>query len=61
MFGEFIVVALILLKLFDQFLSDLPLIMQAPFASIAVSLPSLVLAVTSKIKKVSEFMKKAFE
>ncbi|MEM2889684.1 MAG: hypothetical protein QXR42_09495 [Candidatus Bathyarchaeia archaeon] len=61
MFGEFIVVALILLKLFDVFLSELPLLTQAPFASIAVSIPSIVVALTSRIKKVREYVKKAFD
>jgi hypothetical protein len=59
--GEVLLVALLLLTIFDVFFSELPILAQALLATIGVSIPILLLAVNFRIKRIREYYMKAFE
>jgi hypothetical protein len=60
-FGEGILTMMALLTLFDLFLPNISVLIQFPLIAIIGSISTGIVIATSKIKRVSEFMKKAFE
>jgi len=61
MIGSVILVAILLLTLFDAFFSGLPILVQAPLTAVGVSVAMLMLAAQFRIKRTREFYMKAFE
>lgn len=59
-FGEVVLVAAALLTLFDVFFSKASLLVQFPLTAISVSIPSLVVVFTFRMKKIHGYIEKAF-
>jgi cation transport ATPase len=60
-FGEAILTAATLLTLFDVFFSESSFLIQIPLVGISLSIPSLVVVGTFRVKKIHSRIKKAFE
>jgi len=60
-FAAFVLLAVVLLTLFDTFFAYASDIVQVPLAAVSVSAPILVLAVTSRVKRINAYVGKAFE
>ncbi|MEM2889685.1 MAG: hypothetical protein QXR42_09500 [Candidatus Bathyarchaeia archaeon] len=61
LFGEGILTAATLLTIFDLFFSKASVLIQIPLVAISLSIPSLVVVGTFKVKKILNHIKKAFE
>ncbi|MDH5482274.1 MAG: hypothetical protein OEY22_05285 [Candidatus Bathyarchaeota archaeon] len=61
LFGEAVLVTYALCALFDVLFSHLSYLIQLPLLSICLSIPSVLVAFTSRTRKVSTYLKKAFE
>lgn len=61
MFATWLLIAMVLLTAFDLLLPEVSFLTQFPLIALSLSLPTLVLAATSKIKKIRAYVKKAFD
>jgi len=59
-FGEFILITITLLTLFDVFFQGTSFLIQVPLVAVSISISLLVLAATSKIERINDYVKKAF-
>jgi len=58
--GEFVLVAAGMLTLFDAFLSETSIYVQIPMMAVVLGTSTLMVAANSKIKRINDFVKRAF-
>jgi len=58
--GEAVLIGVVLLTLFDILFSEMSILIQAPLASISLSVPALILAAIFRMERTSRYIKKAY-
>jgi len=61
MIGEWLLASALLLTLFDILFRDMSFLVQFPLMAVSFSMSMFIMAATSRIRRISDFMKRAFD
>ncbi|MFX0202849.1 MAG: hypothetical protein ACFFCW_42635, partial [Candidatus Hodarchaeota archaeon] len=61
MMGEWILASALLLTVFDVLLRDMPVLVQFPLLAVSFSASMLIMVATSRLRRINDYMKRAFD